>query len=63
VNRDEPKHAAELNLERLGIEEIEERLEASPIVPPDAVDADCCARYNCDFRPIVPREDIPGDVI
>ena len=42
----------ELALRKLGIEEIEERLEASPVLPGDPA-ADACCGCTCEVKPIV----------
>jgi hypothetical protein len=53
--------SVEQTLARLGIEEVTERLEMSPllasdVVPEDPDDCDCCCRCVCKYVPI----DMPG---
>jgi hypothetical protein len=56
----ETRHDTERTLARLGIEEIEERLEISPViagdqpVPEDPGDGGCCCSYTCKLTSIDP---------
>jgi hypothetical protein len=56
----EKRSESERALARLGVQEIEERLEISPVlavddpVPADPEDGGCCCNYTCKVTPIDP---------